>query len=169
MHNVPSMVISGGQTGADQAGLSVAKSYGIKTGGFAPFNFMTTDGPNPGLKQFDLVESGFGYKDRTILNIEESDCTVIIASDINSPGTKLAVKHLKRLGKPYVIVCYNTSVSIHEWLYQSSLYQVIKMIDSFDYKPILNVAGNSIRTCPFSYAFATFFLNLLFEILTDDV
>ena len=167
MHNVPSMVISGGQTGADQAGLSVAKNYGIQTGGFAPYDFMTTDGSNPSLKFFGLQETSFGYRERTLLNIEQADCTVIIASNVNSPGTKTAVKHLKKLNKPYTIVCYNPDVSIYDWLYQSDLRRVMQMLDSFEHRPILNVAGNSSKTCPFSHLYSTFFLNLLFELITD--
>lgn len=34
-------VISGGQLGADQAGLAAAKAVGIRTGGFAPKNYKT--------------------------------------------------------------------------------------------------------------------------------
>ena len=37
-------VISGGQTGADRAGLQAAKSSGIKTGGYMPKGFLALDG-----------------------------------------------------------------------------------------------------------------------------
>ena len=42
-------IISGGQTGADQAGLAVAKRLGIPTGGFVPKGFLTEAGPRPDL------------------------------------------------------------------------------------------------------------------------
>ena len=40
-------VISGGQTGADQAGWRAAKASGIPTGGWMPKGFLTEDGPRP--------------------------------------------------------------------------------------------------------------------------
>ena len=49
-------VISGGQTGADIAGLKVAKEKGILTGGRLPRRYMTEDGPNYGIPgQYGLV------------------------------------------------------------------------------------------------------------------
>jgi hypothetical protein len=40
-------VISGGQTGSDQAAWRVAKACAIPTGGFMPAGFLTDDGPQP--------------------------------------------------------------------------------------------------------------------------
>ena len=40
-------VISGGQTGADQAGWRAARAFGIPTGGAMPKGFLTEDGPCP--------------------------------------------------------------------------------------------------------------------------
>ena len=40
-------VISGGQTGADEAGLFAAKEFGIKTGGWMPRKFLNERGENP--------------------------------------------------------------------------------------------------------------------------
>ena len=54
---LPEKVISGGQTGADQAGLIAAEKAGITTGGWMPKGFRTLDGPNPGLAaRFGLRE-----------------------------------------------------------------------------------------------------------------
>lgn len=168
MHTIPEKIISGGQTGADQAGLESAKMFDIPTGGFAPYRFMTTAGEAPFLgEKYGLVETTFGYKDRTKLNIEESDCTIIIVSDMYSPGTKLAVRHLKELKKPYVLVCYNPKCDILEWTLQPDLKKAIDMLDAFGYnRPILNVAGNSEKTCPFSYRYSMFFMYNLLEIIT---
>ena len=38
------MVISGGQTGADQAGWRAAEACGIPTGGWMPRGFLTEEG-----------------------------------------------------------------------------------------------------------------------------
>lgn len=80
--------ISGGQTGADIAGLQVANALGISTSGFAAKNYMTENGPNPKLKDFGLIDDGHSYRDRTILNAQISDLTILFCVNFNSPGTK---------------------------------------------------------------------------------
>jgi hypothetical protein len=40
-------IISGGQTGADQAGWRAARACGVPTGGFMPLGFLTEGGPRP--------------------------------------------------------------------------------------------------------------------------
>ena len=40
-------IVSGGQTGADQAGWRAAKALGIATGGWMARRFLTEDGPRP--------------------------------------------------------------------------------------------------------------------------
>jgi hypothetical protein len=49
-------VISGGQTGVDQAALRAAKACGIPTGGWCPLGFLTEAGPMPALADFGLAE-----------------------------------------------------------------------------------------------------------------
>ena len=51
-----SKIISGGQTGADRAGLEVAKRLGYETGGTVPRGYKTSTGPDPTLKEFGVVE-----------------------------------------------------------------------------------------------------------------
>ncbi|MGH9425849.1 MAG: YpsA SLOG family protein [Terriglobia bacterium] len=65
-------IISGGQTGADQAGLRAARAVGFRTGGYAPVGWFTEDGPQPALLQgFGLVECDRpGYAARTFANVE---------------------------------------------------------------------------------------------------
>jgi hypothetical protein len=46
-------VISGGQTGADQAGWRAARAYGIPTGGWMPLGFLTETGPRPEFTELD--------------------------------------------------------------------------------------------------------------------
>lgn len=165
MRNSIDIVISGGQTGADQGGLTAAKACGIRTSGYAPRGFMTTSGSDPSLKdRFNLVESAYGYARRTRMNVENSDATIIIASNIKSPGTVLTIKCLKDSLKPYVLVTYSPEVSFDDWLYQSSLKKSIDMIDSMVYNPIINIAGNSDQTCQAAYKFSLFFCTTLFQI-----
>jgi len=71
-------VISGGQIGADQAGLSAAKACGIRTGGSAPLGWLTSRGPQKKLlRRYGLKEHyQKGYKARTWANVKNSDGTI---------------------------------------------------------------------------------------------
>lgn len=93
-------VISGGQTGVDQASLRQACFSGIPTGGTAAKGWMTEDGPAPWLADFGLVECRApGYPARTYENVKNSDGTVIFG-DETSDGSILAIKLCKSTGKP---------------------------------------------------------------------
>ena len=71
-------VISGGQTGADQAGLAVAKRLGVPTGGYLPKGWLTEAGPRPDLgATYGLEEAETAaYPERTERNVLASDGTV---------------------------------------------------------------------------------------------
>lgn len=61
-------VISGGQTGADRAGLEAAAILGIETGGWAPTGFATAKGKDPSLStKFHLKELIVQSKSMSIL------------------------------------------------------------------------------------------------------
>ena len=97
-------IISGGQTGADQAGLAAGKELNIQTGGVAPLGFRTDAGPNPALKElYNLIaHESFNYKPRTIENAKNSTGTIWFGED-SSPGGKLTLSTCKKLGKPFII------------------------------------------------------------------
>lgn len=70
-------IISGGQTGADQAGLAAAKFLGLETGGFCPIGWLTDEGPRPELlKSYGLSEYGQGYVLRTWRNARSAPVTL---------------------------------------------------------------------------------------------
>jgi Circularly permutated YpsA SLOG family len=70
-------VISGGQTGADQAGLRATQAAGIPTGGCAPKGWQTEYGPAPWLAEYGLTERlKASYPARTGANARESDGTI---------------------------------------------------------------------------------------------
>jgi len=85
-------VISGGQTGADRAGLEAAAYLGIQTGGTAAPGFSTSTGRDESLKKFGLVPIGCGgsirkgYVDRTKKNVDDSDATLAFSTH-SSSGT----------------------------------------------------------------------------------
>ena len=74
-------VISGDQTGADQAGLRAARADGIPTGGWAPYGWATEIGPAPWLADYGLIEcAARGYPAPTRLNVLDSGATLWFGS-----------------------------------------------------------------------------------------
>jgi len=104
-------IISGGQTGADQAGLWTAKSFGLATGGWAPEGFKTSEGPAPDLMaRYGVKElPGSGYRKRTFRNVNDSDATIRLAADFGTPGEKCTLNAIKECGKPHFDVDLNTT------------------------------------------------------------
>ena len=103
-------IISGGQVGADEAGLRIGKALGIPTGGTMPLNYIRGGKSDPGFaERFGLTEGTKGkykniFPERTRQNILNSDGTIIFSkTNPNSPGTKLTKKFAKDLGKPFLL------------------------------------------------------------------
>jgi hypothetical protein len=99
-------VISGGQTGADQAGLRAAKILGYRTGGMMPLGYRTEDGPRPDLAiEFGLDMSRFeGYEHRTRHNIRVSDATIIFSLGSLDGGSYLTSASAQAQGKPLMVI-----------------------------------------------------------------
>jgi hypothetical protein len=133
---VISKLITGGQTGADQAALRAARAAGIPTGGWAPLGWETEDGPAPWLEGFGLVECDEpGYPARTEANVTAADATLWFG-DPHSPGGKLTLGTCRELGKPFLIVGKGTRPSeVSAWLRAGG-------------SGILNVAGNRESKAP---------------------
>ena len=89
-------IISGGQTGADQAALDAAIKLGISHGGCIPRGRLTEKGPLP--TRYNLKEMpGSGYAPRTEQNVIDSNGTLIISHGELTEGSeytrKMALKH----------------------------------------------------------------------------
>lgn len=106
-------IISGGQTGVDRAALEAAVECGIPTGGYAPQGYLTENGMDKTLKQFNLIDSGSGYPVRTALNVLHSDITIWFG-DSDTAGFKATQKKAARYEKPFVVVTYMDSNTIAE-------------------------------------------------------
>lgn len=91
-------VISGGQTGADCAGLDAAHACGLETGGWAPSNYWTERGPDPSLKALGL-RAGGSLNDRTARNVLDADATVVFQVR-PSPGSDLTLRLALKSGRP---------------------------------------------------------------------
>ncbi len=135
-----SKIISGGQTGADQAGVIAAKLCGYETGGTMPAGFRTLDGPNPAFaKEYGLKESlDYSYRTRTIQNVCDSDGTIRFARDFSSAGEKLTLHAIKTDLKPYIDVDIEKPIPVAEVCAWITKHKII----------VLNVAGNSEQTAP---------------------
>jgi hypothetical protein len=100
-------IISGGQTGADRAGLDIAIETGLEHGGYVPKGRKAEDGRID--EPYKLVElSTSSYAARTRRNIMENAGTVIFSPEgLLSGGTKLTWGCANKLGKP-VLHIYDT-------------------------------------------------------------
>jgi Circularly permutated YpsA SLOG family len=71
-------IVSGGQTGADRAGLDWAIKNGIQHGGWCPKGRRAEDGPIDAKYQLQETPSS-NYPQRTEWNVRDSDGTMIFS------------------------------------------------------------------------------------------
>jgi len=168
-------VISGCQTGVDEAALQAAFDRGIETGGYIPKGYKTLKGPRPDLaKKYKLIEhSSSSYKERTWDNVALSDGTLRFANKFTSPGERCTYNAIQNYKKPNFDI-YVTGNIIHsqydiiEHKYSTFLYEVytVGVIDQWIKQnkiKVLNIAGNSEETYPGIYNTVYNFLLKFFE------
>lgn len=127
-------IISGGQTGADTAGLDVAIKHGIPHGGAIPKGRLTEDGPLP--EKYNLQEMATkSYPKRTEKNVVDSDGTVIFTHGKLTGGSLLTQKKAIQHGKP-VLHLDMGEVTVEE------AADLLKEFIRENGVEILNVAGN---------------------------
>lgn len=145
--------ISGGQTGADIAGLEVAKDFGLETGGTMPFGYKALDRCHPEYKEMYGIEfhSSSSYVPRTKKNVKDSDGTIRLAFDFSSKGEICTMKAIVSYKKPHIDVNLNDPIPVKD---------VVTWIEDKNIE-ILNVAGNSEQTAPGTHVSATTFLTEL--------
>jgi len=150
-------VISGGQTGADQSGLVVARRFGIPTGGWMPRGWKTTTGPNPQLaEEFGLREHSGDYADRTATNVRESHGTIRFAASFQSFGELCTLKWIKHFSKPHIDIDIKSPRPVSEvveWMRENNIR-------------VLNVAGNAQPKSPtaLSYGITAFVADYLSQV-----
>lgn len=95
-------IVSGGQSGADQAGLDWAIRHGVSHGGWCPRGRKTEEGPLPA--HYLLLETPTGaYLQRTEWNVRDSDATAIFTLSADLEGGSLRTAcFADRLGKPWI-------------------------------------------------------------------
>jgi hypothetical protein len=111
-------IISGGQTGADRAGLDVAFKLGIPCGGWCPKGRKAEDGPID--LRYPLKETNsVNYRIRTERNVRESDGTLIFTWREPKGGTALTMKLAQKYKKPCLIVDLHEggdSKAVQKWV-----------------------------------------------------
>ena len=92
-------IISGGQTGADQAALDAAIALNLPHGGWLPRGRKTENGPLP--LRYKLVElDSSRYRNRTEQNVLEADATLICSHGPLTGGSALTEALAIRHGRP---------------------------------------------------------------------
>lgn len=144
-------IISGGQTGVDRAALDAALKLGLPCGGWCPKGRRAEDGIIP--PQYPLEEtSSPDYPQRTAMNIQDSDGTLLLAWGSPAGGTLLTLKLARKLRKPHLLIALNEGGEprrVGEWLRNSGVQT-------------LNVAGPRETEAPGIYARALDFLLAIF-------
>lgn len=134
MKPIVSRIVSGGQTGADRAGLDWAMANDIPHGGYCPSGRIAEDGTIPDRYRLTELRS-HAYETRTERNTQESDGTIIFTISPQLAGGSLftancATKHGKR--------------ALHVWA-EAPRATTVEAIRSFVIEnriAILNVAGS---------------------------
>jgi hypothetical protein len=140
-------IISGGQTGVDQAALRTAPSLGIAIGGWCPPGRASEDGVIPA--NFPLQETpddrspgapDIPRSQRTEWNVRDSDGTLVLCLgelSVQGPGTRFSADCATRYSKPLFVADpgdLDDARRVREW------------IDAHGIE-ILNVAGPSEQNC----------------------
>jgi hypothetical protein len=137
-------IISGGQAGADQAGLDAAIELGIPHGGWIPKGRKTEEGPLPEKYQLKEMRTA-SYPKRTEKNILDSDATLIFTHGKLNGGSELTAKLAKTHGFPW----------LHVDLKKSGIQEAVAILKAwFEQNPsiqTLNVAGSRSSKAPGLY------------------
>lgn len=128
-------IISGGQTGADIAGVDAAIINGIPYGGWLPKGRKTENGPlDQRYSKMSEMPAG-GYQQITEKNVVEADGTVIFTHGKYTGVSALTCNYAKKNSKPVLhldldVVSELAAIeSLVEWIYKEKI-------------EILNVAGS---------------------------
>lgn len=94
---------AGGQTGPDRAALDWAIAHRIIHGGWCPKGRKAEDGPLAGRYQLRETDSA-GYRQRTKLNVLESDATLIVNLGELDGGTLETARIARQHQKPVLVL-----------------------------------------------------------------
>jgi len=96
-------IVSGGQTGVDQAALDAAQAHDVPVGGWCPRGRRAEDGRIP--DRYPLEETPTDdYAQRTAWNVRDSDGTLLIAPAPLRGGSALTLEEAKTREAPVLHV-----------------------------------------------------------------
>ena len=138
-----SKIISGGQTGVDQAALDVAIALGIPHGGWIPKGRKTENGALPDKYRLKEMPTS-SYTKRTNQNVIDSEGTLIISLGPLTRGSELTHKTAMLHDRPCLHIDLGTLNTL----------QVVKTVRSWIVHHgigILNIAGPRASENPKTY------------------
>jgi Circularly permutated YpsA SLOG family len=147
---IPSMtlkrIVSGGQTGVDRGALDAALVSGFECGGWAPGDRTAEDGIIPDWYPLTILPNG-NYRQRTRLNVVDSDGTAILYEGCLSGGTRLTRDLCELLNRPCILI------SARETPDPIAAAALVKFIHDNSIET-LNVAGPRLSGWTSGYAFS---------------
>lgn len=150
-------IVSGGQTGADRAAFDFALEHGIEIGGFVPKGRRAEDG-KISASYPNLVETAKrNYMERTELNVQNSDATLIVSHGKLTSGSLLTKKFAEKHQKPFLHIDFLESTI------EESVKKTRKWLASIKCKR-LNIAGSRASTDAEIYEKTKLFLAELFAV-----
>ena len=153
-------IISGGQTGADQAALDAAINLGIPHGGWIPKGRLTEAGPLPG--KYNLTEMPTkDYIKRTKQNVLDSDGTVIFSHGDLEGGSKRTADLATALCKPFLLIDLNKTLP-------SESGEVLAAWIKAHNISVLNVAGSRASKDPEIYDRVRIVMQIALEALQEQ-
>ena len=142
-------IISGGQTGADQAALDAAIKLDIPHGGWIPKGRMTEIGPLPEKYQLEKMPTS-SYAERTEQNVIDSDGTLIVSHGMLTGGSadtrELALEHKR----PWLHIdlnktgIFDAALKLSGWVLKNNI-EILNVAgpraskDSKIYRAVLNI------------------------------
>ncbi len=157
-NTVVKKIISGGQSGVDRAALDFAIKSQIEHGGWCPRGRIAEKNETIPYK-YNLIETiSDGYAERTKINVEKSDGTLILVDMLplkEGSGTSSTVKIAASIDKPVLII------DIYDKVGEYKKSQVIEWLTKHNIE-ILNVAGPKESSSNGIYKKAFSFLEVVF-------
>jgi len=154
-------IVSGGQTGADRAALDFALEEGIEIGGFVPKGRLAEDGRISD-KYINLIEtSSEDYSERTLLNVINSDATIILSHGELTGGSLFTKQCAEERQLPFLHIDFEKT-DIEEAAEKAAVW-----LDSINCS-VLNVAGSRESKDGEIYKKTKRFLHVLLRLMTKS-
>jgi hypothetical protein len=140
-------IVSGGQTGVHRGALDAALAAGFDCGGWAPGDRSAEDGIIPERYPLILLPQG-DYRQRTRLNVVDSDGTAILYDESLTGGARLTRNLCALLNRPYIVLDVRQTPDPG-----TAAAAVLRFIERSRIE-VLNVSGPRLSAWPTGYEFS---------------